>query len=127
MRHTLLQSTQDYSSLIGVPYEVSDCWGIVKDFYSLVFNKELPDYYDEAPNDDNLANMYVENAKGNFERVETPEFGDLILIRLNGIPCHIGVFIGEGKMLHTIRGSGCVIERLSRWIPRIEGIYRVVE
>lgn len=62
---------------------------------------------------------------GEFDKVEDPKFGDLILIKIKGIESHIAVYVGEGKMLHTSRATGSIVERIERWNPRIVGFYRV--
>lgn len=62
---------------------------------------------------------------GDFEKIENPEFGDIIILKIFGIECHIAVFIGEGKMLHTSNRSGSVIDRVSKWKRQIVGFYRV--
>ena len=49
MKNIPLKTTQDYSSLIGIPYEKKDCWGVVVSFYKLVFDIELNPYYQDIP------------------------------------------------------------------------------
>ena len=56
------------------------------------------------------------------------EPGDCLLMRLKGIPVHIGVVVERGVMLHTHSGMNSVIERYDalRWERRITGVYRYV-
>lgn len=118
------KATPAYSKLVGVPYSELDCWGVVREFYRLVMGIGLRHYYDHVPNDDRVAEGLVFSHRGDFKEVDKPEFGDIILIKLHGIECHIGVYLGEGKLLHTMRGSGCVIDNVARWKKMISGYYR---
>lgn len=125
MRSTVPASTPDYSKLIGVPYSKMDCWRIAVEFYKIVFNHDLKNYYDEIPQNRDIAKNVIYSSMGDFTKVETPKFGDLILIRLYGIESHIAVYIDKDKILHTTDHSGCCIDRLARWEKLIVGYYRV--
>lgn len=125
LKNTRLRYTQDFSKLLGTPYAEKDCYGIVVEFYRIVFGIEMKRYYDEIPSDRDNAKALIYSSMGDFKKVEKPEFGDLLLIRLYGIESHIAVYLGEGLMLHSTLHSGCVIERTSRWEKLIVGYYRV--
>lgn len=125
MKNIPLSFTQDYSNLIGTPYSEKDCWGIVCDFYRLVFNIELKQYYEIVPESRDIAKSIVYDSMKDFKQVEERKFGDLLLIKLFGVESHIAVYLGEGRMLHTSKHSGCLIERTSRWEKLIVGVYRV--
>ena len=49
----------NYSELIGIPYDKLDCWGIALEFYRKVFNIELKRYYDEVPNNRDIAKNLI--------------------------------------------------------------------
>jgi cell wall-associated NlpC family hydrolase len=120
------QITQDFSKLIGTPYEQLDCWGIVREFYKLVFNLELKQYYEEVPETRDMAKNIVYASIKDFEEVkDARRFGDIFLIRLFGIESHIAVYLGNGTMLHTSKHSGCLIEKTARWERLIVGTYRI--
>jgi cell wall-associated NlpC family hydrolase len=59
--------------------------------------------------------------------VETPEPGDVCVIRFHGLPVHLGICAGDGWLLHTLKGTGSVLQRTSdpRLAGRIEGWYHV--
>jgi cell wall-associated NlpC family hydrolase len=115
----------DYSKLIGTPYSEKDCWGIVCDFYRIVFNVDLKQYYETVPESRDIAKSIVYDSMKDFVEVKERKFGDLLLIKLFGVESHIAVYLGEGMMLHTSKHSGCLIERTSRWEKLIVGVYRV--
>lgn len=124
MKNTPPQPSPDFSKLIGVPYEKLDCWGIVVEFYKIVFNKTLKSYYDEVPKSRDIARSLVYSSMKDFEEVTDRKFGDIILIKLYGVESHIAVYLGSGKILHTSEHSGCIIENIARWEKLIVGFYR---
>lgn len=117
---------KDFRHLIGIPYKEKDCWGVVTQFYKDVFSIELKSYYTDIPETKDIAKNIIYSSKGDFQLVENRKFGDIFLIKLLGVECHIAVYIGDGMVLHTTEHSGCVIERVSRWEKRIVGTYRVL-
>jgi cell wall-associated NlpC family hydrolase len=120
----LLKTSQDYSKLIGIPYETLDCWGIVREFYKIVFNIELRAYYEIVPKTREEAKEIVYNSMADFVEVKDREFGDIFLIKMFGVESHIAVYLGNGTMLHTSKHSGCLIEKVTRWEKLIVGTYR---
>lgn len=124
MKDTLQKTSQDYSKLIGIPYSEKDCWGIVCDFYKIVFNVTLKQYYETVPETRDIAKGIVYDSMKDFVEVSDRKFGDLLLIKLFGVESHIAVYLGNGTMLHTSKHSGCLIERINRWEKLIVGIYR---
>lgn len=118
------KTSQDFSSLIGIPYETLDCWGIAKEFYKIVFNRNLKAYYENVPETRDLAQSIVYDSMKDFVKVNDRKFGDLLLIRLYGVESHIGIYIDNGQILHTTKHSGCVVDRIARWEKLIVGTYR---
>ena len=111
--------------LIGTPYEVLDCWGVVVEFYKRSMGTELKRYYDEIPTDREVTRNLIYTHRGEFEEVLDRKYGDLITIKLFGIESHVAVYLGEGLILHTSKHSGCIIERISKWEKLIVGFYRI--
>lgn len=97
------------------------------EFYKRVFNVALKRYYDEIPQNRDIAKSLIYSSMGDFTSVEEKDlqFGDLILIKMQGVESHIAVYLGDGRMLHTTIHSGCVIDRIHRWKHLIVGYYRV--
>ena len=89
---------------------VSDCWTLVRDWYKEEMNLDLPDW--ERPlsaEEFRLAPMFescFEEAGFKNLGLTKPEFGDAILMRLDGSPGlnHVGVYIGEQRILHHLTG-----------------------
>ena len=120
-------------SLVGVPFEDGgrgpdsfDCWGLVREVYHR-YGIELPDYdigcYD-------ILNVMAEMEHNRPLWIEhkPPDLP---------IPCvaafrvsatminHVGIYIGDGRFLHTREKAGAVIESLESpvWRHRIWGFY----
>jgi cell wall-associated NlpC family hydrolase len=116
-------------SLVGVPYEELDCWGVVVKFYKKFFDIELAPYYSEVPDTAKEAERLVKHAMSDFEKVNSLKMkvGDIVLIKLLGYESHIAVYLGAGKILHTQHKTGCVVDSLSRWEKMVVGVYRTKE
>lgn len=109
---------------VGRPYEEFNCLDLAREFYKDFFGLEIKHYYEgDKPSDIDAAALIKTN-KGDFVKVEKPEFGDLILIRLMGIECHIGVMLEGGKFLHSAKRIGSIVDRMERYSNHIVGFYR---
>ena len=118
-------SQESFKELVGVSYEKANCWVPTKEFYRIVFGIELKHYYCDAPETREDIQKLIYSNKGDFERVDgSPEFGDIILIKMFGIESHIAVYIGNGKMLHTAKRTGSLIDRLGKWDKLVVGYFR---
>ena len=116
----------EVSQLIGTPYEVKDCWAIVREFYLHTFNIELKPYYDGLPKEKNDAREIIKSSTKDFVLARGElQFGDILLIRLFGVECHIAVYIGNGRILHTKKGTGCMVDRYATWSKSVSQTYRV--
>lgn len=118
---------------IGVPFldqgrdfQGWDCWGLIRRAYSECFGVELPDldrcnvlsYEQGRELFDSLAVAYQEIEPGRALS------GDVVILR--GVPCHAGLVVKPGLMLHVDQKCGtCVELYLSGvWKTRIAGIFR---
>ncbi len=117
------RTSQAYFSLIGTSYEEKDCWQIAKDFYSMVFGVSLGRIYDGPPQERKDTELLVKKYIEEFEKVDTPKFGDLILFNIRGLESHIGVYVGEERFIHSSKRIGCVIDLITRWEKLIVGYY----
>jgi cell wall-associated NlpC family hydrolase len=115
---------ETYVKLVGVPYEDKDCWGIVVEFYKAVFSVQLNPYYSDVPESRGMAQALVYTARKDFESVSILKFGDIVLMKMMGFESHIGVYLGEGKMLHTQVKTGCVVDSFAKWEKTVVGCYR---
>lgn len=109
-----------------------DCWGLVRLVYRGELGVELPAYESLYRTVDERTGVelleLVERKRGAWQQVEAPETFDLVLLRIAGVPCHVGVALPGGRMIHCARGADSRIEsyRGPKWAPRVEGFYRHV-
>lgn len=110
---------------IGKEYEKYNCFDLVKEFYLDHYNIDIRNYFEggPVPERDVVASLIVSN-KGDFVEETKPQFGDIVVIKLYGIECHIGVVIDGGMFLHSTRGAGSSADRLSKYKNLIAGYYR---
>jgi len=124
-QQTLEDSSNFISRIIGTPYEKMDCFEVAKSYYKHVLGIDLKKYYEYTPEEKLVIQNLIHSNRGDFVRVENPEPGDIALAKIFGIECHILVYIGQGKLLHTTKGTGCVLDRRERWDKTISGYFRL--
>ena len=121
---------------VGIPYRLHgrdragcDCWGLIRLVLEKEFGVLVPSFSGEYVQD---AGDYARIIDANISLVDAveviePAAGDLILCRICGMPCHVGIYAGNGYMLHTLTAhdSALALITSSRWACRIEGFYRV--
>lgn len=125
MKSTHPQTIQEYSNLVGIEYSKMNCWDIAVKFYKQVLGVELGSIYSGPTPPRDVTKDLIYTNIGGFEKVETPEFGDIIILKIFGIESHIAIYVGEGKMLHSSKNTGSVIDFVSRWQRVIVGFYRI--
>lgn len=120
---------------VGIPYKAKeeslsgcDCWGLVKLIYKQVMgiNITSPDYND--PMNRLEINGVANKHKTTYRKIDYDKrkAGDIILFNILGLTTHCGFILDDQKMIHTQKATNSVIEDYTRskWISRIEGIYR---
>jgi cell wall-associated NlpC family hydrolase len=123
---------------IGIPFasggrdrDGADCYGLVRLVRTEQFGGALPllsgDYADADNFAETEALMRSKRPLLAGRRTETPEAGDLCVLKFHGLPVHLGICAGGGWMLHTLKGAGSVLQRISdpHLAGRIEGWYHV--
>jgi cell wall-associated NlpC family hydrolase len=71
----------------------------------------------------------IESAKPQWVQVYVPQVFDAVLMYAHKsvyIPTHVGVYVGDGKVLHMRRKTGAVVESLAvlERAGLVEGFYR---
>ena len=128
-----------FEYLIGVPFVSGgrdlktgfDCYGLMKYIYKCNYI-ELDEYYISAFDCEKVNNKIKDNQKnGKWIKVDVSDlqFLDVLCIKFNSpIVNHVGVYIGDGKFIHTREKIGVNIDRINSpaWRHRIDSIYRRV-
>ena len=128
--------------LIGIPFVDGgrspsgyDCWGLAMEA-ARRFNHQLPEFHVRAHETFKIVHLMEsqkqEADEGNSSRwikLKDPEPGCLILMTnaIRGIN-HAGIYIGEGRFIHTLEGVSSHVSRLTEpmWKNRIKGFYKYV-
>ena len=118
--------------LIGIPWAEGgrdetgcDCWGLLCMAFARLHDIELPAYDGRPVAGPPLARLVVAEQESWLQvapGLERP--GDVVCFR--GLPPHVGLVIGRGRMLHVARGQrSCWSGYHSpEWAPRLQGFYR---
>ena len=120
---------------IGIPYVSHgtdftgvDCWSLCVLFNKEMLGKTLPSFADLYKNGLNYRDAAKAFTVGvpKFDRVDNPQFGDVILFRGRGIICHAGVWLDGHDFLHIREGQTSTIEPMasSHYADRTEGVIR---
>jgi len=118
--------------LVGIPYKDHgrdasgmDCYGLVIEVLRRA-GVSVPDvfYADASVETKAAVKRALESGIPNT-KLEKPEELAVVEILVMGLPSHIGVCLGDGTFIHSLRKVGVVIEPLSRYRHRTRGFYRV--
>jgi cell wall-associated NlpC family hydrolase len=123
---------------VGIPFVSggrdragADCYGLVRLVRREQFGGNMPllsnDYADANNFSETEGLMRTMRPLLAGRPAETPEPGDVCVIRFHGLPVHLGICAGSGWLLHTLKGTGSVLQRTNdpRLAGRIEGWYHV--
>jgi len=130
VKSTIQGTSEESFSLrrfVGIPYENLNCWELCVEFYSQLFDINLPFYFtgpvarEDAPE----ARRLIYSCMEDYIKTDCPEFGDFVLMSVHGVESHIGIYIDSKRLLHTRDSTGSVIDRLDVWSKRISGYYRL--
>ena len=107
-----------------------DCWGLVRLVLAEQFGIALPSYaheYQRTTQAEKIGALIGREAcKWRPVTAGSEECGDAIVLRVRGMPMHVGLVVGDQQMLHIEQGINSVIERYNgpRWADRVAGFYR---
>jgi len=107
-----------------------DCWGLVRLVMGEQFAIALPSYlyeYERTTQVAKIGDLVTREAKKWVEVASGSErCGDVAVLRVRGLPMHVGFVIGDQQMLHIEIGINSVIEKYAgaRWKDRVHGFYR---
>lgn len=121
---------------VGIPFVSGgrdrsgvDCYGVLRLAFAEQFNVFLPEYvgYEDCHDAPKTADWISARFDGWQEiQADQAQAGDGILLRCKGFPMHVGLVVGQGKMLHAFDNVDTCIESYigPRWNKRIIGFYR---
>jgi cell wall-associated NlpC family hydrolase len=113
--------------------EKVDCWGLLRRIYAERFKITIPSFseYVDAHDIKEVAKLIKGKEDGRGDTwIDTPpgeeRFGDVAIFRIAGAPVHIGMVLGDDKMIHVEDGIDSCIENYTnlRWQKRLYKFYR---
>lgn len=125
-----------WNQYVGVPFAEKgrslkgfDCWGLVQHHYRENLRIELPSYLEhyETTNDRDALGQVIGRESGEkWLDIAKPQSSDVIILRLRGVPMHVGLVTKPGYMIHCARGIGVAHERFDsmRWRSNVQGFVR---
>ena len=121
---------------IGIPYanrgrgKSLDCWGLIRRIYTVQrgINLDNLDGYSDSEDDRQVMGVIDKESESNWEMVRTPALYDVIVFKLAGKPCHVGLALGDNTFIHALKGRDVSVERLSNvlWRNRVFEIFEYV-
>lgn len=141
MTRRLRTTPPDWVSLyVGLPWREKgrdrdglDCWGLVRLVYAERFGVSLPDLgggYAASEDAPSVSRVLAEETSpaGLWSRREglPEEVGDVGVFRIRGFPAHVGIAVGDRRILHVVRGANSVVEEWDGplWGSRVDGWFR---
>lgn len=112
------------AELVGLPYDEFDCFQLYRLFQQKLNGIEIPKHFYGDPLDVDHISQVVKDNKISYKRIQKPALGDIILLRVFGVPSHIGIYLDQDRFLHTQKQTGSIVEKLNKWEKRIIGFYR---
>ena len=123
---------------VGIPFVSggrdktgTDCYGLVRLILADEYGFDLPMLLGDYTNALNVAEtktLFMRNVPILCGRkISGPEEKAVALMRMCGRLCHIGLYAGDGYIIHSRHKVGAVLERLSspQLAGCVEGWYRV--
>lgn len=113
----------------GVAFDGCDCFGLVRLLYGVELGQEIPNpSYENAVDSKQIHSEYIKQIATNWKEVKELKKYDVIAMahdaRHPHIIQHFGIYLGNDKMLHTLRNVGSHIVDISQYQYYIKGFYR---
>ena len=124
-----------FSDYIGIPFlnggdtmRGSDCFGLVRLVYKEVRDIKIFKHNSDALKSKDIEEEYLKEASEHWSIVDDLELFDVIAMardpRIPNIVQHFGIYIGNGKMLHTLDGVASHVARVSDYKYCVKSFHR---
>lgn len=126
------------SKYIGIPFvsngraaEGCDCYGLVRLVLRNEYGIDLPllsNDYNDSLNVEETKKLFAEHRPVLLaQKLTVPREKAVVILKERGAAAHIGIFAGNGYILHTGIKTGCICQRETHPAlrGRMEGYYSV--
>ncbi len=106
-----------------------DCYGLFMAIYREYYGIDLPDFRISCFATDEIREQF-EREVGKWESLKTPSAPCAVALATSiphpGMVCHFGVYVGDGKFVHTLRKTASIVSTVYDpiWKNKIKGYYR---
>jgi len=119
---------------IGVPFEDrgeslngADCYGIIRLIYRNELAIEIPSFHSSCHSTKAIFSDYIKQISQFWQLSKEPNLYDVVAMAHDPIHPrvvqHFGVYLGNGKMLHTLETAGSHIVNIDDMSYFIKGFY----
>lgn len=120
---------------IGIPFRDGEpsfngcnCITLIEFFYKNELNINLPKLRIPNKNSRRIFIEYLNQISTNYKKVDTPSKYNLVVMAYDkkhpDLIQHIGMYIGDGKMLHTLDKIGSHIVKIEEYKYYIKGYFQ---
>lgn len=125
-----------WNDYINIPFEEKgrgpdgcDCWGLVQLIYKRELNIDLPGYEEiyETTNDHEILAKTIKHERNlHWQMPKKGKEFDVIILKMKGIPFHVGIVTKPGHMIHCSQNIGTAHESYKnmRWKNKVIGFAR---
>ena len=125
-----------WNKYVGIPFAEKgrtaqgvDCWGLVRLVYEQELGIVLPSYieaYSSTQDKEVLAEVIAKESASRWVEKTDPQPFDVLVLRVEGLPYHVGLYTHGGKFIHCERGFNTVHMKLDsfHWKNRLTGVFR---
>lgn len=95
---------------LGLPWVAgeSDCWNFARRVWREQFGRDVPPVLVDVASALDTRRALREQMHAEWIKTDAPREGDAVLMALGAMPCHVGVYLAGGSILHSVEGAGVV-------------------
>lgn len=123
------------NKFIGVPFsdakesfKGANCYGLVRLFYREELGIIIPSLDVPSNHSNKVFATFLKQISEHWESVDVPNYGDVVAMSQDlshpKIVQHVGVYIGNGKILHTLNKLNSHVSNIETLRPIIKGFYK---
>lgn len=114
----------------GRDFDGCDCYGLVRLMLEHDYGKKIPDFWDYSHAHDikAVADLIMNNKSiVSSKKKDSPDEGDVVVFRHGGVASHIGLYVGNGLVVHMLNGVNANCNKLKavEKLYKVEGFYEI--
>ncbi len=113
---------------LGTPWVAgdTDCWNLARKVWAAQFARDVPPVVFDPVSAFDTRRAIRNFDLGQWSLTDEPREGDAVMMARGTTPCHVGIYLAGGMVLHAVEGAGAIctaIDGLSRVGFRVVGFY----